>query len=262
MTRRRQNDPTGLGFHHEWAWNWPLNRRILYNRASADEKGQPWDPRRAGIQWDGRRWRGDVPDYGATAAPDALGAFIMLPEGVAKLYATDFAEGPFPEHYEPPESPVPNSMHPHLSSNPLALVLEGEYDALGNPSEFPFVAVTYRLTEHFHYWTKHVDANSQLQPSFFVELPEELAAEKDVASGARVRVSSARGSVEGRALVTPRLRPLQVAGRRVYQVGIPIHWGFVGKVTGPLVNNLSPAVLDPNSGTPEYKGFLVNVEKI
>ena len=261
MARRGQEDPSGLGFYHQWAWNWPLNRRVLYNRASADEQGRPWDPQRAGIQWDGRRWIGDVPDYGPTADPDSAGAFIMLPEGVAKLYAADLAEGPFPEHYEPAESPVLNPMHPGVSSNPLALVFGGDLDPLGSAEKFPYVAVTFRLTEHFHFWTKHVDANSALQPSFFVELPEELAAEKGVANGERVRVTSARGAVEGSALVTPRLRPLQVAGRRVYQVGIPIHWGFVGKVTGPLVNNLSPSVLDPNSGTPEYKGFLVNVEK-
>ncbi len=153
-------------------------------------------------------------------------------------------------------------MHPEVSSNPLALVFQSDFDSLGSADEFPYVAVTYRLTEHFHYWTKHVDANSQLQPRFFVELPEELAAEKGVANGEDVRVTSARGAVEGQALVTRRLRPLQVSGRRIYQVGLPIHWGFVGKVTGPLVNNLSPSVLDPNSGTPEYKGFLVNVEKI
>ena len=144
----------------------------------------------------------------------------------------------------------------------MALVFSGEFDLLGKADEFPYVAVTFCLTEHFHYWTKHVDANSELQPTFFVELPEELAAEKGLANGERVRVTSARGAVEGNALVTRRLRPLQVAGQRVYQVGLPIHWGFVGKVTGPLVNNLSPSVLDPNSGTPEYKGFLVNVEKI
>ena len=202
------------------------------------------------------------PGYGATADPDSAGAFIMLPEGVAKLYAADFVEGLFPEHYEPAESPVPNPMHPGVSSNPMALVFSGEFDLLGKADEFPYVAVTFRLTEHFHYWTKHVDANSELQPTFFVELPEELAAEKGLANGERVRVTSARGAVEGNALVTRRLRPLQVAGQRVYQVGLPIHWGFVGKVTGPLVNNLSPSVLDPNSGTPEYKGFLVNVEKI
>jgi formate dehydrogenase major subunit len=262
MARRGQEDPTGLGFYPNWAWNWPANRRVLYNRASTDAQGRPWDPTRSGIQWDGRRWIGDVPDYKADAAPDSYGAFIMLKEGVAKLFAPDFAEGPFPEHYEPVESPVENPLHPNANSNPLAKVFSSDLDRLGTSKEFPHVALTYRLTEHFHYWTKHLTVNSQLQQRFFVELPEELAQQKNIRSGDLVRVTSARGKVEGQALVTRRIRSLRVDGRTVYQIGLPIHWGFVGRVTGPLVNNLSPSVVDPNSGTPEYKGFLVNVEKI
>jgi len=262
MSRRGQEDPSGLGFYHGWAWNWPLNRRVLYNRASADADGKPWDPLRAGIEWDGGRWRGDVPDYKASGRPDEFGAFIMLSEGVAKLFAPDFVEGPFPEHYEPVESPVANPMHPEVSSNPAAKILASDLDSLGSREDYPHVGITYRLTEHFHFWTKHVSSSSGLQSTFFVELPRELAKEKGIESGNMVRVSSARGQVEGRALVTARLRPLRVAGETVYQVGMPIHWGFLGRVVGPLVNNLSASVLDPNSGTPEYKGFLVNVEKV
>jgi formate dehydrogenase-N alpha subunit len=262
MARRGQEDPTGLGFFPSWSWNWPANRRVLYNRASADAQGKPWDPSRSGLRWDGKKWIGDVPDYKADATPDAFGAFIMLREGVAKLFAPDFVEGPFPEHYEPAESPVENPMHPAVSANPLAKIFSSDLDPLGSPKDFPYVALTYRLTEHFHYWTKHVTANSQLQPSFFVELPEELAGQKKIQDGDLVRVTSARGKVEGRALVTRRMRPLTVNGQTIYQVGLPIHWGFVGRVKGPLINNLSPSVFDPNSGTPEYKGFLVNVEKV
>ncbi len=262
MARRSRQDPSGLGFHHEWAWSWPANRRVLYNRASADEKGQPWDSTRAGIRWDGKSWKGDVPDYKSDASPDSFGSFIMLREGAAKLFTADFAEGPFPEHYEPVESPVDNPMHPKVSRNPAALIYKSDLDALGTREQFPFVAITYRLTEHFHYWTKNVDATSQLQPSFFVELPQALAEEKSIANGDLVRVTSARGAVEGRALVTRRMRGLEVDGRTVYHVGLPIHWGFLGRVTGPLVNNLSPSAMDPNSGTPEYKGFLVNLEKV
>ena len=262
MARRGQEDPSGIGFYHDWAWSWPANRRVLYNRASADKAGRPWDPSRVGIRWDGDRWIGDVPDYKSDAAPDAYGAFIMLPEGVAKLFASDFAEGPFPEHYEPVESPVENLLHPSVQENPAVKIFKSDLDRLGTSDNFPYVGITYRLTEHFHYWTKHVTANSQLQPRFFVELPLELAQEKGVSNGDRVRVSSARGFVEGDALVTRRMKGLKVAGRTIYHVGLPIHWGFVGRVTGPLVNNLSPSVVDPNSGTPEYKGFLVNVEKI
>jgi len=261
MARRGQDDPTGLGLFPTWSWSWPANRRILYNRASLDAAGRPWDPERAPIRWQEGRWTGDSADYKADAPPEALGAFIMLPEGVAKLFASDFVEGPFPEHYEPAESPVANLLHPAVGTNPLAIIFHGALDPLGSPEQYPYVALTYRLTEHFHYWTKHVAANSQLQSSFFVEVPEQLAREKTIRTGDLVRIRSARGAVEGPALVTRRLRALEVSGRKVYQIGLPIHWGFVGRVKGPLINNLTPSVLDPNSGTPEYKGFLVNLEK-
>ena len=203
-----------------------------------------------------------MPDYKADAPPEANGAFIMLAEGVAKLFASDFVEGPFPEHYEPAESPVENLLHPEVGSNPAMKVFSSDLDSLGDAAQYPYVAITYRLTEHFHYWTKHISAASELQSNFFVELPAELADEKNISSGDVVRVSSARGRVEGPALVTKRMRGLQVAGKTIYQVGLPIHWGFLGRVTGPLVNNLTPSVMDPNSGTPEYKGFLVNMEKV
>ena len=262
MERQGQSDPTGLGLYADWAWSWPANRRVLYNRASADADGKPWDETRAPVRWKGNRWVGDVPDYKADAPPEANGAFIMLAEGVAKLFAPDFAEGPFPEHYEPAESPVENLLHPNVGDNPAALKFSSDLDPLGNAEQYPYVAITYRLTEHFHFWTKHVSATSELQSTFFVELPQALADEKGIASGDRVRVTSARGSVEGPALVTKRMRGLQVAGKTIYQVGLPIHWGFLGRVKGPLVNNLTPSVMDPNSGTPEYKGFLVNLEKV
>jgi formate dehydrogenase major subunit len=262
MARRGQSDPTGLGIYPQWSWSWPANRRVLYNRASLDAGGKPWDETRAPVRWNGARWNGDVPDYRADASPDKLGAFIMLPEGVAKLFAADFVEGPFPEHYEPAESPVENPLHPKVSFNPAATVLRGSADRLGTSREFPYVGVTYRLTEHFHYWTKHIESSAQLQTNFFVEVPAGLAADKGIRNGDRVRVSSARGHVEGFALVTKRMRALKVAGKTVYQIGLPIHWGFTGRVKGPLVNNLTASVFDPNSGTPEYKGFLVNLEKV
>ena len=262
MARRDEADPTGLGLHAHYAWSWPANRRVLYNRASADAEGSPWDETRAPIRWRGGRWEGDVPDYRADAPPQAYGPFIMLAEGVAKLFAPDFAEGPFPEHYEPAESPIANPLHPEVSSNPAALVLASDLDALGDAERYPYVAITYRLTEHFHFWTKHVSSSSQLQASFFVEIGLDLARDKGIANGDMVRVSSARGSVDGRALVTRRMRALDVGGRQVHHVGLPIHWGFLGRVKGPLVNNLTPSVMDPNSGTPEYKGFLVDLAKV
>ena len=262
MARKGQEDPTGLGLYPNYSWSWPANRRILYNRASLDTAGKPWDESRAPLRWDGQRWKGDVPDYKSDAKPEQYGSFTMLPEGVARLFAPELVEGPFPEHYEPAESPVENSLHPLVSFNPMAWVMKGLGDQLGTAKDFPYVGISYRLTEHFHYWTKNVASSAELQSNFFVEVPDALAREKNIKSGDLVRVTSARGKVEGPALVTKRLRPLQISGRTVYHVGLPIHWGFIGRVNGPLVNNLTASVYDPNSGTPEYKGFLVNLEKI
>ena len=264
--RRSQSDPSGLGRYQDWTVSWPANRRILYNRCSADGQGRPWDPSRIGIAWNGQRWTGDTPDYTADSAPDAgLGAFIMLPEGVARLFVPgQFVDGPWSEHYEPVESPVANPLHPEHSSNPAVRAFTTEYDVLGKPDEFPIVCTTYRLTEHFHYWTKNNPYNVQLQPEFFVEIPEELAREKGIANRDVVRVTSARGSIEGRAMVTRRIKPMQIAGRTVYQIGFPIHWGFLGRgqQRGSLANLVTPTVVDPNSFAPEYKGFLVRLEKV
>ena len=264
--RRSQSDPSGLGRYPDWTFSWPANRRILYNRCSADAQGRPWDSSRIGIAWNGQRWTGDTPDYTADSVPDAgLGAFIMLPEGVARLFMPgSFAEGPWSEHYEPAESPVANPLHPEHSSNPAVRHFGTEYDVLGKADEFPIVCTTYRLTEHFHYWTKNNPYNVQLQPEFFVEIPEELAREKGIANRDAVRVTSARGSIEGHAMVTRRIKPMQVAGRTVYQIGFPIHWGFLGRgqQRGSLANLVTPTVVDPNSHAPEYKGFLVQLEKV
>jgi formate dehydrogenase major subunit len=267
LTKRRSyEDPSGLGRYPEWTFSWPANRRVLYNRCSADAEGRPWDPRRVGIAWNGQRWVGDVPDYGATSAPEAgVGAFIMLPEGVGRFFIPgQFAEGPWSEHYEPAESPVDNVLHPTQSANPAVRPFTTEFDVLGTAEEYPIVCTTYRLTEHFHYWTKNNAYNMQLQPEFFIEMPVELAAQHGVANGEQVRVTSARGSVQGKAMVTRRIKPMQVAGRTVYQIGFPIHWGFLGRgqQSGSLANLVTPTVVDPNSFAPEYKGFLVKLEKV
>jgi formate dehydrogenase major subunit len=264
--RRSYEDPSGLGRYPEWAVSWPANRRVLYNRCSADADGRPWDPTRVGIEWNGQRWVGDVPDYGATSRPDSgVGPFIMMPEGVARLFVPgQFAEGPWSEHYEPVESPVPNLLHPEHSSNPAVRPFTTEFDVLGTADEYPIVCTTYRLTEHFHYWTKNNSYSMQLQPEFFVELSEELAREKAVANGDRVRVTSARGSIEGKAMVTRRIKPMQIGDRTVHQIGFPIHWGFLGRGDqhGSLANLVTPTVVDPNSHAPEYKGFLVRLDKV
>jgi formate dehydrogenase major subunit len=264
--RRSTADPSGMGRYPEWGFSWPANRRVLYNRASADGLGRPWDPQRIGIAWNGQRWVGDTPDYTVDSAPDAgLGAFVMLPEGVARLFVPgQFAEGPWSEHYEPVESPVLNALHPTQNTNPAVRPFTTDYDVLGTAEKFPIVCTTYRLTEHFHFWTKNNPYSMQLQPEFFVEMPEELAKEKGIANGDRIRVRSARGEIEGRAMVTRRIKPMQVGGRTVYQIGFPIHWGFLGRgqQRGSMANLVTPTVVDPNSFAPEYKGFLVTLEKV
>jgi formate dehydrogenase major subunit len=270
MTARRDTtDPTGLGVFPNFGWSWPANRRILYNRASAAPDGKPWDPSRKYLAWNGTSWAGgaDVPDMRPDAAPDQnVGPFIMNPEGVARLHAVGMSEGPFPEHYEPFETPVgvnlmcPNN--PKAVSNPAARVFKGDMDAFGKKEEFPYAASTYRLTEHQHFWTKHAKSNAIVQPAPFVEIGEELAKEKGITHGQQVRVKSNRGEVVAAAVVTKRIKPWNVNGKPVHMVGIPIHWGFKGVTqNGYLANALTPYVGDANSQTPEFKAFLVNIEK-
>jgi formate dehydrogenase major subunit len=263
--RRQTADPTGLGMFHDWAFSWPANRRVMYNRASADAEGRPWDPQRVGIRWNGKRWVGDVPDMKPDAPPGTYGAFIMLPEGVGRLFAPGLNDGPFPEHYEAVEAPIANPLHPRVSSNPASQKFSTDKDVYGDKDDFPIVCTTYRLTEHFHYWTQHQHQGrlNQLQPGFFVEIPEGLAREKGIANGSQVKVISARGQIEGVAMVTRRLGPLKVDGKDLWQIGFPIHWGYAGDPshTGPLANLLTPSAMDPNTWTPEYKAFLVRLEK-
>jgi len=266
MARRDNSDPSGLGNTINWAFAWPANRRVLYNRASCDPAGKPWDPKRKLIGWDGSKWSGaDIPDFKPDVAPgDSMNPFIMLPEGVGRLFALDkMAEGPFPEHYEPFETPIDtNPLHPKVISNPAARVFKGDMEAFGKGKDYPYAATTYRLTEHFHFWTKHTSLSSIMQPEQFVEISEELAREKGIKAGDRVKVWSSRGSIKAVAVVTKRIKPLQVNGRTVHQVGIPLHWGFKGIARrGYLANILTPFVGDANTQTPEFKSFLVNIEK-
>jgi formate dehydrogenase major subunit len=268
--RRDTLDPGNLGNNLTWGYSWPANRRVLYNRAATDPKtGQPWDGRRGGIRWTGTAWAGiDVPDIRPDLGPDSgAGPFIMTAEGVARLFSLGgMAEGPFPEHYEPFESPLDkNPLHPNnpkAFSNPAARVFKGDMESFGKNKDFPYAATTYRLTEHFHFWTKNVQSSAIVQPSPFVEISEELAKEKGIRNGEMVKVRSNRGEIKAAAVVTKRMPQLDCDGKKVQTVGIPIHWGFVGVAKdGFLANTLTPYVADANSQTPEYKAFLVNIEK-
>lgn len=267
MARRDNSDISdGLGATPNWAWAWPVNRRILYNRASADANGNPLNPRRKLIEWNGNQWIGnDVPDYSATAAPELkTGAFIMNAEGVGRLFAEkQLIDGPFPEHYEPFETPIgTNPLHPKHISNPAARIFKSDLDNLGTADKFPYVATTYALTEHFHFWTQNSLINSILQPEQFIEIGEQLAKAKSISNGDMVKVSSNRGYVKVKAMVTKRIQTLTINGKNVDTVGIPIHGGFTGAMKkGYLINTLTPFVGDANSQTPEYKAFLVNIEK-
>ena len=265
MARRDTSDPDSTGAYPKWSFSWPANRRILYNRASADVSGKAWDPTRKLIEWDGTKWAGyDIPDIAPGAKPGVVGPFIMNVEGTARLFARGLMrEGPFPVHYEPFESPIANPIAPKVRGNPAARVFKGDMEQFGDAKDFPYAATSYRLTEHFHFWTKHAQINASLQPEFFVEIGEELAKEKGIKSGGWVRVWSNRGSVKAKAVVTKRIFPITCDGKKVHIVGIPLHWGFTGaakKGFGP--NSLTPYVGDANIETPEYKAFLVDIEPI
>src|SRR2546429_6852882 len=281
LAARKQPDPPNTpGAQLEWGWAWPANRRILYNRASADVQGKPWSERKKWIWWDGTKWTGyDVPDFapnkapGSKAAPDAIGLdalsgsepFIMKPDGVGWLYVpSGLVDGPLPAHYEPAESPVANPLYRQQSSPVLKYwKLDGNALAPTADPRFPYIATTYRLTEHYlsgamSRWNPWL---TELQPEFFVEISPELAAEKGIGNTDWITVSTPRGRIRGKALVTRRMRAFTIAGRTVHHVGMPFHWGYQGLVTGDAANELTALVADPNVSIHEGKAFVCSVEK-
>jgi len=273
--RRDPADPSGLGIHQNWAWSWPANRRVLYNRASCDLDGKPWDGLRRQVWWNEaqQKWAGnDVPDFKADSKPkDHMGPFIMNPEGVGRIFGPlgAFADGPFPTHYEPIESPVDsNLLHPGQTHNPVVKKLKTDTDKFGTAKDYGVICTTYRLTEHYHYWTKNNPMNVQLIPEPFIEVSAEMANEMGIRGGEKLKVTSARGSYVAKAMVTRRIKPMLINGKKTYQIGIPIHQGYRGiaededRNARTLANLLSPTVIDPNAYTPEFKGFLVKVEKV
>jgi anaerobic selenocysteine-containing dehydrogenase len=266
MARRGKDDPTGIGLYPNWSWCWPVNRRIIYNRASCDTQGRPWDRDRAVIWWDAAlgRWLGDVPDYGKTAHPSKnVGAFIMKPEGHARLFGMGRAEGPFPEHYEPFESPVENMLSSQQINPCVYLGYATKMDKRGDRKQFPIVGTTYRVTEH---WQTGIETRWQswlceLMPEMFVELSKELAKEKGINNGDACTIASARGSIKAVAIVTGRFKPFTINGKQVHQIGIPWCYGYAGLATGDSANVLTANVGDANTRIPEYKAFLCDIRK-
>jgi formate dehydrogenase major subunit len=268
MAARRSTEQTPeqkkIGLFPNWTWCWPVNRRIIYNRASCDNTGRPYAPQKPVIRWDGTRWVGDVPDGGW--APGTKYAFIMQPYGHGHIFGPGRQDGPFPEHYEPMETPFKDNGFSSQLNNPTALRFAAEYMAVDNP-KYPYVATTYRVTEHWQtgLMTRHTPWLLEAMPQMFVEMSEELAEEKGIENGEKVLVESVRGNLWAVAIVTKRMRPLTVMGRKIYQIGMPWCYGWQmphDGSGGDSANLLTPAVGDPNTGIPETKAFVANVRKL
>ncbi len=272
MARRGQKDPSGVGLYPEWSWCWPVNRRILYNRASVNADGVPWNKEKPVIYWNGSKWKGDVPDGGWKPLSQAgtRKSFIMLPDGVASIFSAGMKEGPFPEHYEPLESPIEKNSLSGTKNNPaIKLFYEGdeklEVDVYySSDNRYPFVGTTYRVTEHWQtgIMTRNTPWLLEMQPKMFVEISVELAKDQGIGQGELLKVSSGRGSVEAVAVVTRRFRPFKVQGKTVHEVGLPWCYGWNTPNCGDSANLLTPTIGDANTMIPETKAFMVNVEKI
>ncbi len=278
--RAASRTPGGYTFL-QWGYAWPANRRILYNRASADPQGRPWSERKKYVWWDEeqKKWTGfDVPDFPLNKPPDyspppgATGMdaisgsdpFIMQPDGKGWLFAPKgLKDGPLPTHYEAAESPVHNALY-QQQSNPTAKFFRDRNDnrlaAVGD-EHYPIVITTYRLTEHHVSgpMTRWMPWLNMLQPALFAELSPELAVEREIKHGGWLVISTPRGEIEARAMVTRRMCPLRIDGRIVHQIGLPFHWGFQGKSKGSITNDLAHMVLEPNVSIEEAKAFTCNI---
>jgi len=276
MARRVNTDthPAGIGLYGKWAWSWPVNRRIIYNRASVNAQGQPYDPARWVIRWDATAqagkggWVGDVAD-GSYPPGDKL-PFIMMAEGYGRLFGMGLADGPFPEHYEPWESPVENVLHPGVSINPACFVYPESINPRGTVDQYPIVATTHRLSEHWQTgaMTRHQSWLLELQPEMFATISQALADEHGIKNGDKIFVESVRARIELVAYVTPRMPVLQVAGKVVHVIAMPWHWGFMGGEkpggygSGSSANLLTVYMGDANTAIPESKAFLCRIGKV
>jgi len=267
--RRKKTDPTGLGLYPEWSWCWPLNRRIIYNRASVDLDGNPRNPNRPLLKWDAanKRWVGDVPDN-AVPPMGTEGAypFIMKPDGLAALFGPGLKDGPFPEHYEPLECPIEKNLMSNQRINPVVKIFEGGPDKfLTCDPRYPFVCSTYRVTEHWQtgVLTRWLPWLIEAEPQMFCEMSLELGKLREIKNGDRVLVETHRGKLEAVAMVTSRLKPFNIAGQTIHQIGVPWHYGWLQpKDGGESANLLTPTIGDPNTMIPESKAFMANVRKL
>jgi formate dehydrogenase major subunit len=268
---------------NEWGWAWPANRRVLYNRASADPDGKPWSERKKLVWWDEEqeKWTGlDVPDFNATKRPDYKpafdakgdaaipgdGPFIVNGDGLGWLFAPiGLKDGPMPIHYEPVESPVPNLLYDKVQYTPTARLFDRPDNPYNKPMDprYPHVVTTYRLTEHHTSgaMSRWIPWLSELQPELFCEISPTLAAEHGVDNADWVTVSTSRGKIHCRALVSDRIPVLRFDGRNIHTIGLPYHWGPNGLVKGDVVNDLMPVALEANVAIHEAKAFTANLAK-
>jgi formate dehydrogenase major subunit len=267
MDRRGKEDPTGLGLYPNWSYCWPMNRRVVYNRASVDPQGNPYNPARALLQWKDGKWVGDVADgpWPPLAMEGGKLPFIMKPDGVAAFFGPGLNDGPFPEHYEPLESPLKQNLMSKQHNSPVITIFKSDMDKVASADpKYPLVLTTYSATEH---WcsgaiTRWQSWLTEAMPQVYVEISEELAAERGLKNGEWVTVSSARGRLDAVAMVTPRLRPLTVGGKLTHTVGMTFNYGWLyPKDSGDTCNLLTTFVGDGNAGTPEYKACMVNISK-
>lgn len=259
MQKRNTVDDSSIGLYSNWGKAWPLNRRIMYNRASVDLSGLSWDLERPVISFGS--FVGDVIDGTAKSIDDGGEyPFVMMAEKRGYLFGPGRVDGPFPEHYEPWESPVSNPMSSQQTNPAIKSWEDGDK---GLAADYPIVGTTSRLTEHFHTGavTRRMPWLLELQPGMFVEISKELAAARGISNGDTIVVESARGTVTATAMVTARLKPVQVAGTTVHYVSLPWNWGYKGLSIGDSANQLSPRVADPNTGIPEFRSFLCQVSK-
>jgi len=283
-TKRRVKETEGIGSNLNWSFAWPLNRRIVYNRGSCDPEGKPWNPDAPVIWWDEaqQRWVGDdIPDIPGTwtLEQSTENPFIMLPEGRGRLFAAhigypflEVGDGPFPVHYEPAESLVPNLLYAGATYNPISQRFYENHTVKTEEARarYPYIITTYRLAEHYQtgIMTRNMPWLNEMMPEIFVEISEELAAELGIKNGDLVILESKRlftdgkqDGIEVKACVTRRVQPMMINGEKKHVVGLPWHWGFKGLSTGAIANDLTPSVGDPNTTIPEYKAFLCNLRR-